>query len=254
MRSLQFTYVTNVLSPPATIAMADVVDNALSLVIRKLSDENYAQSLASYRLWYDIGQTHYQITPDYTFHYIWNNRVALGSMTSGHLIYSIAHLILRFARDVESGHVLDPPSSGLQSRLCARSLQEFFNNNIETVRSGSNGSVRVNFHADVNLIAHWANLGYIEEEVIRNHILQSLIFPPELWVHQADALIILFKIAGATFTTYADPSVVDRCFQRLNDHYLRWAVCYNSIPVRKGLMQVRTPRPVKGGHRAEANF
>ena len=30
-------------------------------------------------------------------------------------------------------------------------------------------------YVDANLIAHWAKLGFVEEDVIRNHILQSLI-------------------------------------------------------------------------------
>ena len=39
-----------------------------------------------------------------------------------------------------------------------------------------------------------------------------------MYDHQADALIILFKLAGATFEAYADPSVVDRCFELLQGH------------------------------------
>jgi hypothetical protein len=78
-----------------------------------------------------------------------------------------------------------------------------------------------NFYADANLIAHWANLGLVEENAIRNHILQSLISHPKLYIHQANALVILFKVAGATFEAYADPSVVDRCFELLKDHYRR---------------------------------
>jgi len=74
------------------------------------------------------------------------------------------------------------------------------------------------FCADTNLIAHWANLGYVEEHSIRNHILQSLISHPTLYDHQADALVILFKLAGTTFGAYTDPSVVDRCFELLKDY------------------------------------
>ena len=55
--------------------------------------------------------------------------------------------------------------------------------------------------------------------MIRNRILQSLISFPKLYDHQANAMIILFKIAGATFEAYAGLSVVDRCFERLKNHY-----------------------------------
>ena len=58
------------------------------------------------------------------------------------------------------------------------------------------------FALDSNLIAQWANLGYVEETAIRNRILQSLISFRKLYDHQADAMIVLFKIAGATFEAY----------------------------------------------------
>ena len=76
------------------------------------------------------------------------------------------------------------------------------------------------FLADVNFIAHWANLGCLEESPIRNHILQSLISHPTLYSHQANALISLFKFAGATFEKYAGPSVVDRCFELHKSYYI----------------------------------
>jgi len=74
----------------------------------------------------------------------------------------------------------------------------------------------------------------VEEDAIRNHIIQSLIAHPTLYDHQADALIILFKLAGATFEAYVDPSVVDRCFNLLKDHNYR-------DPTKKELMEVRVP-------------
>ena len=241
--------------------MGDTVDKALGLVVRRLSDQNYEQSLASYRFWLGIGQTYYQTPSGQISDVIWNNRAAMYSelnTTNGQLIHSTAHLILRFARDAESGHILVPHSSELQSRLRARSLQEFFTNNVETAWSGASwmsGAVG-GFHTDVNLIAHWANLGYIEEAVIRDHILQSLINLSHsgLWDHQVEALIILFKLAGATFGAYADPSVVDRCFQLLNDYYLRLSNSHCRDSNVKAQIQVRAPSPVKGGHLTEAKF
>ena len=235
--------------------MADIVDKALGSLIRSLSDQNYEQSLVSYRFWLGMGQTYYEIPPDQIFNVIWNNRVTENSSldpNKGQLIHSTAQLILRFARDAESGHVLVPHSSGLQTRLCARSLQEFFSSNVEAVWRKS---LPVNsFYADANLIAHWANLGYIEEAVIRDHILQSLTIPYQaLWNHHAEALIILFKLAGATFGAYANPSVVDRCFQLLNDRHGYLGSGTRSTEVKR-LIKVCAPCPVKGVHRAKANF
>ena len=249
------TYVSKVRSPPATVAMGDTIDKALGLVIRNLSDKNYAESLASYRFWFDIGQTYYQISPDKTFDVIWKNRAASSSIDVGsgqQLIHSNAHSIVRFAADAESGHAFGPHSPGLQSRLCARSLQEFFSDNVAAVWSGSS-SASPDFYADANFIAHWANLGYLEEAAIRDHILQSLTISRQtLACHQADALIILFKLAGATFEAYADPSVVNRCFELLKNCYPQDYYDYNGW--KRQLIQVSAPHEVKGGHRAEANF
>ena len=87
----------------------------------------------------------------------------------------------------------------------------------------------------------------MEEAAIRNHILQSLISHPKLYSHQADALIILFKLAGATFEAYVDPAVVDRCFELLKANYTRDSTDWD-------LFQVRASCIVKGGYRAKANF
>jgi len=203
-------------SPTTTIAMEDI-EGALGPVVSNLSDQNYAESLAFYRLWSDIGQTHHQIPPDLIPDTIRKNRGSDSIVSrEGKLVHSTAHLIVRLASDVESDHLLAPHTSGLQSLLSTRTLAEFFKNNLKIV--GGSGGYSGDFCADANFIAHWANLGYVEEVVIRNHILQSLISHPKLYDHQADALIILFKLAGATFEAYADPSVVDRCFELLKGH------------------------------------
>ena len=199
-------------------------DSALGSAVNQLSDEIYAHSLAFHRLWFDIGQTHDHETPtDRLFDAIWDNR-RLGSSTidpaKSKLINSAAHLIVRFASDAESDRLLFPHNSGLQRRLCAKTLRAFFNSHLKICDINENkGSIC----ADTNLVAHWANLGYVEEAVIRDRVLQSLISHPKLYDHQADALIILFKLAGATFEAYTNPSVVDRCssFSRIT-----------SIPIR----------------------
>ena len=236
-------------SSPATITMGSI-EAVLDSVVAKLSDENYTESLPFYRLWFDIGQTYLQITSDQNFNSIISKR-GTGSIDpeSGKLIHPTAHLILRFASDVDlqSDGIPPPLAPGLQNRLCTTTLREFFSGNLRVVWGG--GGHAGNFYADANLIAHWANLGYVEETAIRNHILQSLISHPKLYDHQADALAILFKLAGATFEAYADPSVVDRCFELLRGHKYyspydncRWDPRANSYDLtRKELVQVRTP-------------
>jgi len=227
------------------------IERGLDSVVGKLSDQNYEQSLALYRLWFEIGQTYSQFPPDQIFGAIWNNRSSRSiDPASGKLIHPTAHLILRFAKDAESDDILGPHSAGLQDRLCTRILRDFFEDNMRSMpySFGGYSSFADLFIVGTNLVAHWANLGYVNEVAIRKHILQSLTFHPKLHDHQADALIVLFKLAGATFGMYADPSLVDRCFELLKGHY-------NIRDSVKGrLVQVRMPHSAKGGHRANANF
>ena len=231
------------------------VDRALSPVVAGLSDKNYTESFTFYRFWFDIGQRYHQVPSDWTLDAIWNNR-GVGSINpiGGKLFLPSVHLIIRFARDAESDHILAPYNSGLQGRLSARSLQDFFSNNLTVVwykQTGSGGGAEGEFCADTNLIAHWANLGFVEEAAIRNDILQSLISHPKLYDHQADALLILFKLAGATFEAYADPPTVDRCLELLKSHSYNLPYpgynsshSYNvdSIRVKSELVQVRASR------------
>ena len=229
------------------------IEDSLCSTFRNLSDQNYEQTFAFFCFWFGIGQAYSQISSDQIYNMIWNNR---GSKLSaieprgGKLFHPTAHLILRFASDAESNDILAPYNAGLQGRLCARVLGSFFEMNVEAVRgrnaqwgTSSLDSRDRQFAADSNLIAQWANSGKLEEVAIRSHILQSLVSHHKLYDHQADAIIILFKTAGATFGAYADPSVVDRCFELLKDHYSQ-----NSTKGR--LVQVCV-RAVKDGHRAD---
>jgi len=194
----------------------ETIGEALGFVVGELSDENYERSLTFYRYWFETGGNYLQIPSDQVFDAIWDNRGAQSSINRdrGKIFHTSAHLILRFASDAESDHILAPHSSGLQNHLCASLLREFTHNNLIIARYSRDRDPN-SFYADVNLIAHWANLGFVEEAAIRNHILQSLISHPQLYIHQVFALIILFKLAGATFEAYVDPSVVDRCFEIL---------------------------------------
>ena len=89
------------------------------------------------------------------------------------------------------------------------------------------------FYTRVNLIAHWVNLGYVELEDVRDHILQSLAFQPTVHPHQLNSLTILLKISGATFAAYVDSSVMDRCCDLLKPSNFR------NRPVLNELAEVR---------------
>jgi hypothetical protein len=210
----------------------------LGLVVSNLSDATYEQSLAKF------GRI---FSSDLILDTIWANR-ATGLL----LVSENAHLILRFAGDAESDHILGPHSAALQSRLCAKILQEFFDESQKVMHKTDElaDEARLCFYMDVNLIAHCANLGYMEEATIRNRILQSLVDTsrPNLHDHQAVALIILFKLAGATFEAYADPSVVNRCFELLKGH------CLDHGPEGMDIVQVHSSRAVKNDHQLRRIF
>ena len=214
------------------------VDAALSFALKDMfSGQNYEGLFAFYRFWFDIRQAYRQIPTDPIIDDIWPNNRQMNIANQGSwdkLTHPTAHLVLRLAKDAESDHLLAPHNSGLQSRLCKKIIREFFINNLRITNSGgANYGIEVilDFYADTSLIAHWANLGYVEEHAIRNHILQSLIFHLGLYHHQAEALCILFRVAGATFEAYVETSVIDRCFELLKGHR-------HSDPGRQNLIQV----------------
>ena len=222
--------------------MGDVAQQCLSSVINELSDKGYEQSFAFYRLWFDIEHTYPKIEDHGgLFDAIWGSRGSSAvAPKEGELFHPAAHLLLRFASDAESDYILGSHNNGLQALLCSRSLRRFFWRNIESVRyrdrNDQTGWEISDYSLIIasNFVAPWANAGFVEETTIRNHILQSLISHPKLYDHQADALIVLFKIAGATLEAYAEPSVVDRCFELLKNHY-------PSKTVKGSLTQVRVP-------------
>ena len=213
------------------------VRGSLGKLVAKISDENYDQTLASFRLWIQISQTHFHERAVRIPDCLYDNRGSSATNPkSGKLIHPTAHLIIRLAKDAESGRVLSPLGIRRKTRLCTRVLHQFFSQNVGLAM----GRVYYNkdwdrqlFCADANFVAHFANMGYIKKSVIRNHILQSLIsHPAKLYDHQADALIILFKIAGAMFEKYVDRSVVDRCFERLEYHYTDHSAKNRLVQVR----------------------
>ena len=227
------------------------IKKSLDSVVAKLSDDNYDQSIAFYRLWFGIAHKFHRFTSDRISDVIWSNRGTNHSIDpdEGKLIHPTAHLIVRFTSDMESDHSFAPQTAGLQTRLCAMTLQGFFSDNMEAAwdNESRRSATALRLYIGANFIAHWANLGCIEEDVICNQILQSLLSHPKLHDHQADTLFILFKLAGATFEAYADPLVVDRCFELLKDHY-------NHGSVEQGLVKACAARIMKDSHRVNANF
>ena len=88
------------------------------------------------------------------------------------------------------------------------------------------------FYIWANFVAPLANLGCADESVIRDDIFQSPTSHPKPYNHQADGLIILFKLVGATFEEYGDPSVVDHCSELLEGQYGNHAVKGPLVQVR----------------------
>ena len=195
-------------------------------LIEKLTEKNYDESFTQYCFWLGIGSAHGHITSnDQVNGDI--SRIALpGALKNSELIHPTTHFLVRFIRDIEADQRFYRYTSRLHQERCASGLYRFFESNLSLARSSSYGNTSNAFLTDVNLIAHWANLGCVEEEIIRDRILQSLISHPKLYEHQADALIVLFKLAGATFGAYADPPVVDRCIELLRSN------CRDSVKVR----------------------
>ena len=238
--------------------------NVLKGLTGNLSEKNYDETFAEYRLWFDIGTTHNYLNDE--------GQVAndirgiiksnLLRPDNGDLIHPAIHLYLRFVRDIGA----DPTMSAQVPKL-SRSFESAvdwcfeehlfiaaYSDEIDTWDYNCRyppdlagfSQRKVVFLEQINLIACWANLGYVKRPVIRDHILQSLVSRPKSYDYQADAIIILFKVAGATFGTFADPPVVDRCLELLKNHY-------SNNASRSLLVQVRTPHTVKGGRRADMN-
>ena len=188
---------------------------ALGSTIRNLSEGTYENTLKRFRFLFQVGQAHFQIPPN-LIHTTFCDYGSLSVPWDG-LYSQAAYLIPQFIKDVESDPILAPHSIGLRSRFCNRIVYNFFNKNMgKTYTKSGLGNGR--FLEDVNTIAHFAYSGYIGEDTIRDHILQSLTLHDTLLVHQADALLVLFRLAGRTFEAYVDPKVIDRCFKLLQSH------------------------------------
>jgi len=208
----------------------------LSTLAKNLSEENYDTSLAQYRFWLDIGTAYGHVNQNQ----VDGDANQILQSDDAQLIHPTAHLFFRFIGDMED-HLPSRSASKYHGQSCAAKVAQCFELNLTLVKHGQGWSPSTSgkFHTGMNLIGRWANLGFVEEIAIHNHILQSLISHPKLHDHQADALVILFKLAGATFGAYADPFVLDRCFQLLKGHYTHHST-------QRKLIQVCALRIAKG--------
>ena len=188
------------------------ISQFLGELVSKLSKENYERTLFDYRFWTKIGATLGRIHDDQLYNDIRDNMKpdsVYPSAPSLSLIHPTSRLLLQFVTNVES-----QPISSTHTRLRHSVLSDFFSDNLIIVRNPSFGG-QARFYTHVNFLAHWANLGYLSLEDVRDNILQSLTFQPTPDIHQLYSLYILLRIAGATFAAYVGPSVMDRCLQAL---------------------------------------
>ena len=229
----------------------------LSDLAKGLTEENCDVSLAQYCFWLNVGVAHGHISDQSQ---VSNDvhriiRPELLRPDQGQLIHPAVQLLTRFIRDIESDGTISEQVSGLRQN-CAENVDAFFEENLSLVRSRGWQAQSTTFLTKANLIAFWANLGYVEEVVIRDRIIQSLLSHSKLHDHQADALVVLFGLAGGTFGAYVDPSVVDRCFELLKDHYGYWSAKRKPILVstpflRRGTLELRR---IPGGDSAAGEW
>lgn len=207
------------------------ISDHLKVLVTNLSKEGYDQTLSDYRFWTKIGVTHgwtadSQLHDDISANII---RPCILHPYTSHLIHPTSHLLLQFITDVE----LDPISP-THVQLCRSSLKDFFAYNSSYAFQAAPQNVDLcNFYSQVNILAHCINLGCLDVEDVRDHILQSLTLRPDLQIHQLHSLLILLKISGATFAAHVDPFVMDRCLNVLK-------TSTNHIPAAATLVKVRT--------------
>ena len=219
----------------------------LQKLVGNISEQNYDETLAQYCFWLDLGTAHGHIHKDQVDSDAWRIAWSNPSVNDGiQLVHPTLGLFFQFIGDMED-KIESQCASDYHKKRCTEVVAECLEQNLGIVESGWHAGT---FLTKINLIARWANFGYVEEAVIRNHILQSLSSHPKLHKHQADALIILFRLAGATFNAYVEPSTFERCFQLLQGRYHNTSASSE----RGKLIRVSVPRIAKGGLWAETNL
>lgn len=163
---------------------------------------NFLLGFIRYHFWFELGEVYSQIPSDVVFDSIWNHKRDFP--LDNYIFHPTSPLVYRFASDAESDHILAPYSIELRSRLNACILQEFLAINVALTYTSSYS--RTDFLVDANLIAHCANLGYIEETAIRNPNV-----PPA---------ILNRMMSASAWWSYKEgwTSVIDQCFHCLSDH------------------------------------
>ena len=221
-----------------------------------LSEENYDRTCSAYRFWVELGaargglsnrQLHNDILGGSTgpnlitvpFSGCNKGGRTWTYTTRGRLIHPNVHLLLRFITDAELDPALSTYAVGLHNRLCRESLEQFFRQSLDYIPGGREEPTSEQlreFYTRVNFIAHWVNLGYVKLEDVRDHILQSLTVQPTVYLHQLNSLMILLKISGATFATYVDPSVMDRCCDLLKPSNLEGKLVLTELAIVSALI------------------
>ena len=226
------------------------ISSLLTKWLYQLSEKGYDRTFSAYRFWIELGAIHGGVPKDKLYNDIlnstrpeliqatctevvaqnnerpdWVNPFAGQSVSnkfkpedegvfSGNLIHDGVPLLLRFITDAEKDPVLSTYAIGLHDRWCRRSLEEFFKQSLSyQPENSSYVSSRdfCQFYTNVNLIAHWVNLGYVQLEDVRDRILRSFTFQLAIYPHQLNSLMILLKISGAAFAAYVDPPIMARC-------------------------------------------
>lgn len=180
----------------------------LRKLVSNLSEENYERTISDYRFWRGIGAMHGWIPDDQLHDDIMGNmNIRLVHPYSQQLIHRTSRLIVQFITDVEPDSV-----SSTHERLCHSTLRSFFADNLDfDSRASLEHYELARIYTNANFLAHWVNLGCLNVEDVRDHILQSLYSRPIPHAYQLNSLYVLLKIAGATFSAYVDPVVMARC-------------------------------------------
>jgi len=185
------------------------IDEFLGKLLSEIAEDNYDKTLSDYRLWMGIGVAHGWIPDNQLYRDIRASmRPDKLDPSSGGLIHSTVHLLLRLITDIGLDPVLSAYSFGIRDQLSNESLKNFFEGSLgESCDTGS-------LYTNTNFLAHSINLGYLSLEDVRDRLLQSLLSTPR-YIRQLKSLMILLKISGATFAAYVDPQVLDGCFSCL---------------------------------------
>lgn len=179
----------------------------LSKLVSNLSEKNYEQTLSDYRFWTKIGATHGWISDAQLENDIKANmNPGLVDPQWASLIHPTSRLLPKFITDVEPNR-----GSSTHNRLCRSTLEDFFADVLDRNSRPFGTRDQQRFYTNATFLAHWVNLGYPSAEDVRDHILQSLILRRPVPPPTLGSLLVLLKIAGATFAAYANPSAMDSC-------------------------------------------